>query len=281
MTNKYLSGLLFALFLLLGLGCEEVPPVLNPGGDPNDEVPVEDQKRQVLIEEFTGERCVNCPAGSAAIEALLGVHGQRLVAVSIHAGFFAVPFPESDAQLANSTGESLLTLLDEPNGFPTAVVNRREFDGEESLQVVQAAWAGHISNELLPDPTVKIDLQSEYNDATGEVDIQADLYVVENIDYEDVRLTVYITENNVSDPQTTPNGTDFDYIHKHVFRAAVSAFDGDAINESMPAGSVVNRSFSITLDPSWVPSECHVVGFVHRGGGTQDVIQAHEVAVVE
>ncbi|MEO0877637.1 MAG: hypothetical protein AAFY48_23805, partial [Bacteroidota bacterium] len=131
MMKKYLSISFFALFILLAFGCEEVPPILNPGGGNNGGGgPVSEQKRQVIIEEFTGIRCVNCPAASEAIEALLGVHGERLVAVSIHAGFFASPlYPESDSGLSNSTGTAILDFLDQPNGFPTAVVNRRQFEG--------------------------------------------------------------------------------------------------------------------------------------------------------
>ena len=282
MTKKYLTFGFLALFILLGLGCEEVPPVLNPGGGDNGGGgPISQQRRQVILEEFTGVRCVNCPAASEAIEALLGVHGERLVAVSIHAGFFAVPYPDATAELENSTGTSILNLLGEPLGYPTAVVNRREFDGEEGRYTAQSTWPGYIAQELEQDPEIRIDLNSNYNDATGSVDIDADLYVDENIDYEDVRLTVYITESNIVSPQSTPTGTEENYVHKHVFRTAVTSFDGDALNENLSAGSVINRSLSVTLDPLWVAEECTIVAFVHRGGGSLDVIQAHEIPVTE
>ncbi len=282
MTKKYLTFGFLALFILLGLGCEEVPPVLNPGGGDNGGGgPISQQRRQVILEEFTGVRCVNCPAASEAIEALLGIHGERLVAVSIHAGFFAVPYPDATAELENSTGTSILNFLGEPLGYPTAVVNRRKFDGEEGRYTAQSTWPGYIAQELEQDPEIRIDLNSNYNDATGSVDIDADLYVDENIDYEDVRLTVYITESNIVSPQSTPDSVVVDYVHKHVFRTAVTSFDGDALNENLSAGSVINRSLSVTLDPSWVAEECTVVAFVHRGGGSLDVIQAHEIPVTE
>mgnify|MGYP001797555898 CR=1 FL=1 len=284
MMKKYLSISFLAVFVLLAFSCEEVPPVLNPVGNNNSGGggPVSEQKRQVIIEEFTGVRCVNCPAASEAIQALLGVHGDQLVAVAIHAGFFAVPYPEAgEAALENDTGSSLLSLLGQPLGFPTAVVNRRNFEGEENRQTGQSTWAGYIAEELTTPPMLRIDLGSTYNDATGAVDIETDLYVDEGFNYEDVRLTVYITESNVTAPQLTPDGVEMDYKHKHVFRTAVTAFDGDVLNENFLAGTVINRSLSVTLDPSWVAEDCHIVAFVHRGGGTLDVIQAHEIAVVE
>lgn len=278
MTKKYLTFGFLALFILLGLGCEEVPPVLNPGGGG----PITSgQQRQVLIEEFTGERCVNCPAGSQAIEALLDIYGDRVVAVSIHAGFFAQPYPESDANLAGEVGANVLSLLGEPLGYPTAVVNRRHFDGEENRQIGQSTWPGYIAQELEETPTIRIALSSTYNDATGSVDIEADLTMLTDIDFEDVRLTLYITENNVSDPQQTPDGVDYEYKHKHVLRAAVTAVDGNVLNESLSANAQISRSFSYTLDPSWQAEECSIVAFVHRGGAELDVIQAHEIPVIE
>lgn len=282
MLKKYFSLTVLALFILLSFSCEEVAPVLNPGGDgPGEDVPVEDQMRQVLIEEFTGVRCVNCPAGSEAIEVLLNTYGQQLVAVSIHAGFFAVPYPESDGELETAAGSSILSLLGEPLGFPTAVVNRKRFDGEENRQIGQSSWPGYIAQELVGNPAVKIDIIPAYNEATRELAVDVDLYVEENVAADDLRLTVFITESNIKDPQLTPAGTDLEYTHKHAFRTAITAFDGNTLSDTFTAGAVVSRSFNTTLPTLWNANECHVVAFVHQGGSTLDVIQAHQVDVVE
>jgi hypothetical protein len=282
MLKKYLSFTVLALFVLLSFSCDEVAPVLNPGGNgPNEDVPVEDQMRQVLIEEFTGVRCVNCPAGSEAIEVLLNTYGQQLVAVSIHAGFFAVPYPESDGELENAVGSSLLSLLGEPLGYPTAVVNRKRFDGEENRQIGQSSWPGYIAQELVGDPAVKIDIIPTYNEVTRELALDVDLYVEEDVTADDLRLTVFITESNIKDPQLTPAGTDYEYTHKHALRGAVTAFDGSTLSETFTAGAVVSRSYTTTLPSLWNANECHIVAFVHQGGSTLDVIQAHQVDVVE
>jgi len=175
----------------------------------------------------------------------------------------------------------LLSYLGSPLGFPTAVVNRKQFDGEENRHVGLSSWAGFVAEELLTPPQVRIDLNTNFSDATGELDIEADLYIDELITAEDVRLTVLVTENNIVGPQTTPQGQNNDYVHKHVFRKAVTAFDGDPINESLTSGAVINRNLSIQLEEHWVPENCHVVALVHYGGANIEVIQAHEVDVVE
>lgn len=276
--------LTLALFsALLFTTCDEIAPTLNPdmGGPGGGPGPVDEQPKQVLIEEFTGVRCVNCPAGSEAIERLLSIHGHRLVAVSIHAGFFARPYPESNEDLSTSEGETIQNLLDAPLGYPTAVVNRVKFDAEESRQTGQGNWAGYIQQELVGEPSVRIDLQPTYNSDNRSVNLTVDLYPVENINEDDIRLSVYLIENSVEDSQLTPNGQQDDYIHKHVFRDAITATDGEIISETLAANGLVSRNYSFTLADRFDASKCHVVAFVHLGGNDLQVLQAHEVAIFE
>jgi hypothetical protein len=242
---------------------------------------VEEQQRQVLIEDFTGVRCVNCPAGSEAINALLNIHGERLVAVGIHAGFFARPYDESNEDLSTPTGESILGLLGEPQGYPAAAINRTLFSGEESVFLGQNQWAGYIAEELLTPPSVKIEILPDFNTDDRTLDLTTKLYLQENIDFPDVRLTVYLVETNIIDAQLTPDGLKTDYTHKHVFRDAISAFDGDLLGEDLTANTTISRDFTYTLPDHWNADECSVIAFVHRGGGSKEVLQAHEVKIVE
>ena len=44
--------------------------------------------RKVLIEEYTGHRCTNCPDGHRELASLHERYGDSLVAIGIHAGSF-------------------------------------------------------------------------------------------------------------------------------------------------------------------------------------------------
>jgi hypothetical protein len=57
--------------------CEENRRVIVPFVPEGDKV--------VLLEEFTGKGCTNCPKGSREIENLLTIFPDNLIAVSIHA----------------------------------------------------------------------------------------------------------------------------------------------------------------------------------------------------
>jgi len=274
--------LLLALLSFFFFSCEEIAPTVTgsmpgDGGGPN----VGDQQRQVLIEEFTGVRCVNCPAGSAAIQDLLSIYGDQLVAVSIHAGEFSPPYADSKYDLRTPEGDQIINYLGAPFGFPTAVVNRKQFDGNFGLQLSQSKWAGHIAEESALPPKVKIALTPEYNPATRKLDAEITLFVQEDITEDDVRISLMITESGIHDLQLTPSGKDPDYTHNHVLRGMMTNFEGEIISEPLTTGAEITRHFSYTFPDEWVPENCELVGFVSLGGDKKDVLQAHKVHVVE
>ena len=266
-------------FLLFFLACSEIPPVITPaqpGGSGSGSTSVDDQKRQVIIEEFTGIRCVACPAGSAALEDLLAIHGDQLVAVSIHSGFFSSP-PHSNTSdnFLTDAGDQILSFLGEPLGYPSAVVNRTPLNGE--LQQPLGDWAGSIVNELQQEPQVKIDLQTDYSDAGGQLEIGVTLFGQDNLtDGDNLSVTVLILESGIADPQTTPDGVQDDYVHKHVLREAVSNATGDPLTETLTAGTQITVDYELNLNPNYDPTKTSVVAYVHRAEGTKEVLQAIE-----
>ena len=269
-------------FLLFFLACSEVPPVVTPaqpGGNTGGNTSVDDQKRQVLIEEFTGIRCVNCPAGSAAIEDLLTIHGDQLVAISLHAGFFSSPpHPNTSDDFITSAGDQILSFLGEPIGYPTAVVDRTPLNGE--LQQGLGDWAGSIATALQQEPQVKIDLQTEFSDAGRELGIEVTLFGQDNLtDGGNLSLTVLLVESGIADPQTTPDGVQDDYVHKHVLREAVTNPIGDPLSDPLTAGTQQTHSFELELDGRYDATKTAVVAFVHRTEGSKEVLQAMQTKI--
>ncbi|MFQ5448035.1 MAG: Omp28-related outer membrane protein [Saprospiraceae bacterium] len=273
---------LFVLLALSFTACDEIAPPVTGSMGPVDPGPdVTGQQRQVLIEEFTGVRCVNCPAGSAAVEDLSAVHGAQLVAVSIHAGEFSPPYSDSNHDFRTPEGDQILSYLGEPFGYPTAVVNRRLFDGEFDLQLGQSQWAGFIAEEKAIPPKVKIAIEPAFNNTNRILIVDVTLFVQEDISDPDVRLSIMITESGIQDVQLTPAGKDAGYIHKHVLRGMMTNYDGDRLTETLGTGAEITKPYSMTLPAVWDENHCDVIAFVSLAGESKDVLQAHKVAVVE
>ena len=63
--------------------------------------------RKILIDEYTGHLCPNCPSGHQVLEQLLDTYGDTLVAVCIHAGELAEPEPSMPYDFRTPTGNQL------------------------------------------------------------------------------------------------------------------------------------------------------------------------------
>jgi hypothetical protein len=284
MAMKKILFILTLSFVLFS--CEEIPPIISPitnQGDcpPAAEAAVANQQRQVLIEEFTGVRCVNCPAGTEAIENLIGIHGEQLIAISIHSGFFSPPYNESLYDFRTQDGESILSFLGAPFGYPSAVVNRKLFSGEDDLQLPLSQWANTVEQELALPPAVKIAIQKNYNTETRDLEVQVSLFVETDLTEQDVRLNVAITEEGVVDYQLTPDGLKADYTHKHVFRDLLTTVNGNPFVETPEEGAVFCQSLTGSISEDWDESKCEIIAFVTVAGDSKDVLQAHKVKLID
>ena len=264
-----------SLLAFLFSACDEIPPTLN----------VKKEKRQVLIEEFTGVSCIQCPAGSAEIKALIAQHGRQLIAVSIHsAPTFSEPYPESLFDFRTEEGNDFYTYLGAPQGFPSATVNRKLFDGRSKLQLGRGDWAGYILEELSKDPKVEISIKPDFDANTRKASIEVTLFVVETITEPVVNLSVIFTEDDIVDHQLTPESsptTDPNYKHEYVLRGTATPYDGTPITESLTAEAVITKTFEYTIPSEWNENKVNVIAAVNLNGEVKEVLQAHQVHLVE
>jgi thiol-disulfide isomerase/thioredoxin len=242
--------------------CTEIAPVVPALGD-----------RKVLVEEFTGVRCVNCPAGASELENLAAIYGERLVVVSVHAGDFAPPFSDSRFDFRTPEGDALEKRLGAPLGYPTAVINRKKFSGQTGLQVGRSLWAGLIASESNAASAVSLSFDKTYNSMTRQ--FQMTIKAVENTKdaLKNVVFSAMITEDNILDTQETPSGRQSNYKHRHIFRG----FAADEVAVNPTGAAQISYSFNATLKPNWLVENCSIVLVLsQKNGDTKDVLQVAE-----
>ncbi|MGK0391608.1 MAG: hypothetical protein ACI94Y_004375 [Maribacter sp.] len=264
--------------VLFYFGCEEVGPNINVGGggvDPGTDV----QARNILVEEFTGVRCVNCPEGSEVIESLKEVYGARLIPISIHAGFFSNPYPESLYDFRTTEGDQIEQFLGPVSAFPAAVINRKIFDGASGLVVGKNSWAGYIAQDVETTTPVEINISKSFDVGTRLLDITVDLSFVETVS-DPLMISVVITEDNVEDYQLAPAGKLPNYVHKHVFRGMMTNPGGNSFSNDTNAGDSGSEVFTKTLPEAWDVNKCEIVAFVHSAT-TKEVLQAYTIHITD
>lgn len=260
---------LIIIISILVNACQEIGPSIS----------IAKTDRIVVVEEFTGVRCVNCPQGSAEIEALLQTYPDNLIAISIHGGIFSAPYPESTVDFRTADGNDLIPYLNAPStgpaGYPAAVINRKWFTGQIDRAVFQASWAGLIANEIQSQADVRVTLSKSYDTTSRELKISSELYFTEDV-AGDVNFTALITQDNIEDVQLDQSGKVPNYVHKHVLRKVItSSYAGDLIGTDITKESLYNLNYSYTLPNEWNASQCHVIVFVNKNdGATIDILQA-------
>ncbi|MEO6132215.1 MAG: Omp28-related outer membrane protein, partial [Saprospiraceae bacterium] len=194
-TNLISKSISFICLLSFGIGllsCDEQKRVIVPF------VPA--GNRVVLLEEFTGKGCTNCPKGSREIENLLTLFPNNLVAVSLHAGFFADPavFQIGQYDLRTPEGETLYAYIGAPLGYPSGVIDRTPVGGEMQLSANQ--WSSAISAAIQEEPAVDLSIERTYDVASRLLTVTVNGIGKANVTG-DIRVSVMITESGIIDAQ--------------------------------------------------------------------------------
>lgn len=268
---------LFALgTLLFFLSCDEQKEPIEPFTPPEGE-------RVILIEEFTGIGCTNCPKGSREIESLLTQYPDNLVAVSIHAGFFSdtSTFSFGKYDFRTEEGAALYNYIGAPLGYPSASINRTPVAGDLQLSLNQ--WSSAINRDIQVDPAVEILLDVSYDAGSRLLVVNTSTVAKENISG-DLRLSIMLTESGIVDAQDDLEfgGINYNYVHNHVLRDMLTPATGETLSNSVMTGQVLPKSYSVTLPAQWVAENMEVIAFVSSDNANGiPVLQAAHSHVIE
>lgn len=187
-------------------------------------------KRHVLLEEFTTERCVNCPAMAKLLHEVLD-EDKYLSGVSMvahHAGYytddFTQPCDNSLTWLYNNNGATYAPalMLDRyaysvtEAGLPTPVLSVGNANALRALLDNRLGIGSHVYMQ-----TSVLETGDKYKvcvDGGRSSEFNTPLYI-----------TIYVTENNVKAKAQT--GATGDYYHQHLIRAYNSVW-GEPIDFS-------------------------------------------------
>lgn len=254
--NKILT---FAAAALLLSGCSSI--------DPDErfiEVEAVTPKRAVLLEEFTGQYCTNCPSGHDIAASLVKQYGDAFIPVSIHGGPLSIAagsIPGIEG-LAVPDGETYYNNAGSPN-LPCGIV-----DGKGS-PIEREDWSEAVRKEFETEAPAAIDVVANYSQGNIGIDVT----VKPTADFEG-RMQVWLTESGIVSLQVNKGDYVFDYVHNHVFRAAVNGINGDPV--SVSRNVFLEKSFSIATDSNWKPENMEAVVFIRNSSG---VLQAAKAKV--
>lgn len=274
------KSILFSLPVLAFFACDEV--------DENNrfiEVEAVKMERTVLLEDYTGQDCVNCPAAHDDIVKTHELYGDAVIPVAIHGGTFEIStddteFDDAEAYtgwvgLANDEGRAYASKLKNDAVRPLFVFNR---NGKEYAPV-EGDWQEALRKQLEKPTTFSVDVEAIVNAQTNNIEVTTKLATSE-LSTQKVKLQLWVLEDGIVARQKKIDSKPInDYVHNHVFRAAVNGVDGEIVTIEPTADAEFEHHIALRFDAKerWNPSNLSIVAFLFTDA--DGVLQAAKTKV--
>ena len=249
---KSMAILLAGIFLLVACDKIDEPFTKKAASGGNDTTG--GVTKRVLLEDYTGHTCVNCPKAAKIAQGLKTTYGDRLVVLAIHAGGFANPTSGGDFtyDFRTDAGTAWDSFFGISNvGNPNGLVNRKGYPGNHILS--PSAWGGAISTALAGEPELDLAISNQYNASTRQLSTEITTTFLSPLDIS-LHLVVVLTESGIVKPQRNNDATIGivpvipDYVHNHVLR-------GLSLQPGVPR---LHTPVPLTLRRSLNPSLMHL-----------------------
>ncbi len=275
MKTKVFFAALFSVSALAS--CDIVEDPLKDGSGGGGPAPTE-TLRSVLIEDFTGHKCNNCPKASDEIKTIQGLEfGNRVYAVGIHVTqFFAGPDANYPADFRTSIGNEYETFFS-LSTLPSGMVSRSDYTTGGSSHLKNfSAWASEAF--VLTAELAKFEILPtlSYNEADRRLTVNAEVPVLDEYTG-NLNFMVMITENDIVSPQKMPDGTrNENYVHQHVLRGGLDGSWGKSISTGTALiGDTLMYSGSAILDTAWNKDNLYALMFIYDADN-QEIWQVTE-----
>lgn len=228
--------------------------------------------RAILIEDFTGQKCINCPTGTEIINGIVDTYGEdNVIAVGIHSGPLGFAGNSKTVGLMTDTGNEYYTRWDKENkmGQPWVIFNRKTSPDSHYNN-----WAAMVSTIISEKANLSVKIANAYDAATRTLTTTVEADGVNGT--VNGKLQVWIVEDGVKALQMMPDGkSNKEYIHNHVFRAAVNGTWGEDV--TVKEGETTTKQYQYVLPEAWNADNIAVVAFVYNDGGVENVAKKHLV----
>lgn len=282
-----LSIVAAAAFILSLTGCDYVnnPTDVAPQNGGTGTSTVVAVPRKVLVEDYTGHTCGNCPKAAISADNLENLYHSNVIILAVHAGFFAQveasPSPYTD-DFNTQTGTDWDNFFGiGAAGNPNGMINRKDYPAGSHIKAY-SNWSAETSPFINQPADAKITLAPTYNASAKTLDLVVKTKFM-NALTNNYKLSVVLMEDSITgaqkdytkNPDEVPN-----YVFRHVLRGGINGSWGEALNTAPVAAndSIVKTYTSFAINPAYNDNRLYAIAFVYNAA-TYEVIQAEEIKI--
>lgn len=248
---------------------------------------VENSRRVVLLEEFTGVRCTNCPKAAKIAHDLLTQYPENIVVIGLHGentGNYGTPFEgEQDFRIPESKEYFTYFGGTATQGYPCGMVNRSKNSNTilaDGILMNYDVWATEVVRSLLIEPSADIYLELVEDSSLPDsvIKVNVTIETLKEIDFP-VSLNVQVTEDNIKGSQVDGGHVNESYVHNHVLRCAVNGTWGESVTMPSVGNKTQIKEYIIDIKKPWVKENCSIVAYLYNSETKEDVIQAKALSL--
>lgn len=275
---------LILVFPLLWVSCDNIEeedkltfvPYITNLSTPITEV---QNQQKVLLEDYTGWGCTNCPRAAAKATELINKYGEDLVVMAVHSTTFAKPsVTNSFVDFRTEYGEKWAKEF-KCNSLPTGLINRNKFGA--AYTVNDGAWDSQIQSVLdNSEHVMNINLGAEYRAVENKILVSTSTEFLRNFDTATF-INVVVVESGIIGVQKNAlpeYGDDLieDFIFNHVLRKK-GIIDYPLSSVNTASGTKFVNNYLLDIDTDIIDiSKCKVIVFV-TNSVTKQVLQVNEI----
>jgi len=249
------------------------------------QISVDSTKRKVLLEDYTGMKCVNCPAATAKAEALVELYKGQVILMTVHAGYFSEPDATGHYTTDYRVAEGVawfndFTLISNPKGM----INRMTINEKKAVDA--GSWAEVVTAAAQQQKVATVQIHTEYTEGplhhistTVTTKFHSNLSGTYN-------LTVCILEDSIigwqknNDTTVGPVPDIENYVFNDMLRAVLNGTYGEQLTSSVDTNQTYSKTYMYTVSDTWVPEHLSVVAFV-ANKETNEIMESEKKHIIE
>lgn len=240
--------------------------------------------QKILLEDFTGHQCGNCPRAHEQAQQLLLQYPSRLILLSEHVGYFAevrttgtkytyeFRTPEGNA-IDSEFGPSAA-------GLPKGMINRVTYNNSRIHD--KSAWGSIIATLINNPAPADLQLQTKLDTTKNELYVAAFIKNINIPSNTNLRLFIFAVEDSIINWQKDYNASPPDipdYVHRHVLRKSANATGAWGESISFNDQGTFQKQYLIIPEPFWKLKNIYVIAGLYNFD-TKEILQVEEVKIL-
>lgn len=214
--------------------------------------------KTVLIKDFTGARCVNCPAAAEHAHNLQHqLDEDHIFIMSVHAGYLAQPLGSFPDFLTDEGTE----WYNNNNSNPLFTVDHVALTEGNTLNETQID--APVTAALEEEQTFEIVVGPNYDEANRQLKVDVQAIALDDLDGH-FFITVCLVEDHIIGWQTIPGGVDKEYDFRNVFRGTLNGAYGTSFEDlHVDANDTFHFSYTTEINAGYNADECYLMVYVY------------------